>query len=1315
MKTLLAVLLSTVAAGAATPTAVLVLRTEGSAPAAAAEFNRRFGPGTFRIVLAGERNAATEIAHAQVVFLEHPAPEFLREIAKVVHAGRGRGLAVFSDVPDVLARHLGVSPDPALTRRIQSYFRPGGVENYLAVLMLLYQAAGGTARMEIPPPREAPTAGLYHPRAPRLFSSLTDYLTWYRQAMPRQGRLAIVSFYTAHLRDRELEPVHALLDALEREGLAAAGVFGWPQSAVEPLLRAPQDDPVCVNLTFTLSLTRPEDAAVLERQGAHVINLLTAGGSYREWAESDRGVAPDRAASLLDAPERNGATDPVLVATRESDPRTGIYRLKPIEERIRMAARRARRWVALREKRNWEKRLVILYYNNPPGKGNLGASYLNLPPSIVAVLQTLREAGYNTGERLPSTEELLALLEQAGRNVERWAPGELEQMAARGGMTLIPVERYRRWFDPLPELFRSGVNRRWGPPETAELMTLTAPGGRRFFAIPGLRLGNIFLGPQLLRASAREYASTQHSGTLPPHHAYAASYLFYRHELQADAILHMGRHGTLEWLPGKNAGLAGWDPSEVLLGDLPNVNYYIMDGGGEALQARRRSAAVDISHLTPMLAAGGKQERFRALSSALENWRASRETSPALAARYVATALEEARRLQLDTQLSLPAGDGDAALEALDAFLEASEEAPIPLGLPVLGEAPPENRQREALLALLRSAFSPEEIKQAGGRLPEWSASLFEGRPPEAGTVAGPLREKLFRAFDEASTWLANLRRSAGRELPVLIDVLNGRFLPSGLVGDPLSVPSALPTGRNLHATDSALFPTRQAWEVGKTMAAQLIDGYRRRHGGAWPERVSMVLWSGETGRHQGAMEAQALYLMGVEPEWNVRGQVDGVRLIPDAELGRPRVNVVFTVSGLYRDSLGDKIRLLDRAARLAANAGDNALSRQNRQVEKELATHGVPPEEARYLAGARVFGAAPGAYGNGVGSAVAAGGEKAVAGLYLNRTNFVYSEKVWGESKPRLLASQLHGNQVILHSRSSNLYGVADNDDVYQYVGGLDAASRSLGAAPQVLFNNLRAPGRERVEDARQVLATELHSRNWNPKWLKEMKDSGYAGARIMANTVDHLYGWQATSPGNVDASIWKKTYDVYVADEHGLGLPAFLSQSNPLAQQKLLARLIEVQRQGVYTFSRAESAHLLRSYVRLVGRHGVACSAAVCANPRLREYVLAQGTRAASGAVSRAEMQAFRESFRQALRGPSPPAAPRRAGRPRDSWLSRIPLVSLNIAPREFIRRPFGIEWMYWLISWAAGLLYAVARRRRKPGTTPSVISGEVEEFRP
>jgi cobaltochelatase CobN len=1269
-------------------------------------------------LIVNEDVALDAFSGAKVVFLEHPSARFLDRIKPVVLDGIAkRGLQVVTDVPEVVQRSWGIDLPAAIARRLMPYWQNGGEANMTGFFLAAFQEAGGPKDLRIPKPVEQPRTGAYHPEAQgRTFSNLSEYLAWYRPRKPRLGRLAVVTFFPTYLNKRDMAYIDALLLELEGQGLAAAGVFGWPHHTVEKVFQTPEDDPVGVMLSFTLSLSKPEDRALLEKQNVHVIGLMITRDTYEQWAVSERGVTPDRVATSLAEPERNGATDPILVATTEAGP-DGMQRTMPIGERVRMAAMRARRWIVLRDKPNHDKRLVMLYYNNPPGKGNIGASYLNIAPSIRNVLETLRKEGYRVGNRVPAPEQILDQLEKTGRNIEAWAPGELTRMLEQGGVMLLPLERYQQWFRELPAPFRRQVNARWGRPEESTLMVWTAPDRRKFFVIPGMRVENVYLGPQLLRSSFAEYTNIQHSGTLPPHHGYVASYLFYRHQLQADAVIHMGRHGTLEWLPGKNAGQAGWDSSEAILGDLPNLNYYIMDGDGEAIQARRRSAAVDLSHLTPMLARTGKEERFEPLAKALAQWRSTQETSPLIAAEYASAAMREIRAQGLDKQLNLTREKDDASVLAkVEEFLEETEEAPIPLGLPTLGVAPPENRQKEGLAAFFATGFLPEEVKRIGSRaLREWSNAVFAGSRPEVpDTFSSEVREKIHRNLDGLHDWLRRLRESPDRELAAVVRVLRGEYLTSGLVGDPLGVPDALPSGRNLHQGDPSQIPTRAAWEVGKKLAQQLLDRHRKQHG-KYPERLSMVLWQGETGRHQGAMEAQAMYLMGVAPEWNARGAVDRLRLIPEGELGRPRVNVVFTVSGLYRDGLADKIILLDRASRLAASAGDNAISRQNRDVKKALLANGVAESDADELAGARVFTTAPGAYGFGLSQFVEQSRDKdepeTMAQLYLSKMNHVYTEKTWGRSAPKLLENQLRGNEAILHSRSSNLYGAVDNDDVYQWMGGLRVASESVGARPELLIHNMRRKGQEKIEDAQRFIATELNARNWNPKWIAEMQKEGYSGGRLMMRTLENLYGWQATAPESIAPEVWQKMYDVYVADSYKLGVDAFLRKSNPAAMQTMVARFLEVDRQGVYRFSTADREKLLREYSDLVSKNGVSCSANVCGNRKLVQAV--------AEALSSADSAKFREAFAKAweqspavvdMSQTGGPASSRKVGnrgsrrkadRTSEERSLSVPVLRLvdfaRAAKRAIDENPFWFAGTFMSVI-GLGCLVAVAKRRRR-----------------
>lgn len=1207
-----AVLLAPDAASAGPIRIVMLVRTSQVMPDVIARFEREHGTGLVDVVVTTDADDPKVLRGAKVIFVEHGNADSLPPWKAEATAAARQGAKVFSDLPDNLTRFWEVPIDAARNQQAFAYWQYGGEENLAALLSWLYREGGGTAVLEVPPPVPELREGAYHPRAGRIFPTLAEYLQWYRADRPTLASAPLVGvmFFHTNYKSRDLAHIDALIEELEHQGLAAVGVFGWPLSTIDHVLQVDGRMPLRLMLSFNLSLTRPEDGPALQRYGLHVISLMTTREPYAVWKDSPIGVTPDRVSTQISNPEAVGATEPILVATSETVAGSALPKTTPIAERIGMVVARAKRWLALQERPNAEKRLAMLYYNNPPGKGNIGASYLNLPPSIVAVLEELKRSGYTVGESLPDARTLLDLLVSAGRNVELWAPGEINRLVHDGHATLIPMAQYRQWFAALPQAFREFVIGRWGEPEQSTLMTYVAPDGTRSFVLPGLQLGNVFLGPQPLRASFDEYTNVQHSSSIPPPHAYVAAYMWYRHQFHADAVVHLGRHGTLEWLPGKNAGQAGWDSSEVLLGDLPNVNYYIMDGGGEDLQARRRSAAVLISHLTPLLVAGGKQHEFDALNASLDNYNEVRNTSAVLADLHRTAILAEVSRLKLDTQLKLEGLPFDQVAERVHVFLEQVEDAPIPMGLPTLGQLPREDVQREALGRFIESGFEKAEADRLRPALASWVDAIWSGHAPEVSEeFEGPFGERVTQALIEARTWLENLRLSPARELTALTEVLAGRYVSSGPTGDPLRSPASLPSGRNLHGLDPSMLPTKAAWQVGQKLGRQFLDRYQAEHHRA-PERISMVLWHGETNRHQGAMESEALWLMGVEPEWNPRGVPDRLRLVPDDQLGRPRVDVVFTVSGLYRDALAEKILLLDRAARLAASAGPNPLSRQNQRTALALKQAGLSDEDADRMAQARVFASAPGTYGFGLEKVVEQskdiGNERGMADLYLDRMNYVFTADAWGTRVPKLLESQLQGNEAVIHSRSSNLYGLADNDDFYQYVGGLNVVSREVnGAAPDLFLNNLRAGGRERLEDMRTALSTELTSRNWNPKWLKEMQAADYSGARAMMQAVEYLYGWQATSPEIVDGSMWQNTYDVYVADKHGLDMQAFFDKNNPHAYQAVVARLLEVDRQGRYRFSDAERSTLVEAYVKSVNAHGAACSANTCGNLRLHQHV--------------------------------------------------------------------------------------------------------------
>lgn len=812
-------------------------------------------------------------------------------------------------------------------------------------------------------------------------------------------------------------------------------------------------------------------------------------------------------------------------------------------------------------------------------------------------------------------------------------------MLDSGGMTLFPVSEYKKYFKLLPERFQKIVMDEYGPPENAEMLRVRSRDGRDYFLLPGATYGNVMLSVQPLEASFELAESVLHDPLHPVPHSYVAAYLYYRYVFKADAVVHIGRHGTLEWLMGKGVLQAGWDHSEALLGDLPNLYLYLMDGEGEAIQAMRHSAAVNMSHLTPLLVAGGEQADFQPLRNALLQFSEKEETEPALAEEYRKEALAEVRRLKLDQQLDLKLDAPWPELHHhLEEWLEELQETAIPAGMHALGTLPEESVLRESLLQYLKYGFQDKELPLVRDEVAAWAEAIYDGREPAiSGRYDAKFRDRIQTQLADAKTWIENLRLSPQTEVEALITGLSGRYLPAAPVGDPLKSPAGLPTGTKQYGFDPALIPTKAAWEVGRRMAEETLKKYKEQHG-QYPEKVSIVLWYGETIGHHGVMESMALDLMGVQVGWNARGQPDSLTLIPDAEMTHPRVDVLFSISGMYRDGFAEKINFLSRAIRMAADAGDNAISRHDRDNVAALIAAGVEADDAEKIGRARFFGPKPGAHDNGIDHFVEqsknAEDPDGIAKLELARMGYAFSPEIWGRTAPKALETQLKGNQVVLFSRSSNLIGAIDNDDVYGTVGALSYASKYVngGAAPDFYLNNLRKAGSERPVDLKTWLATELNQRNWNPKWLEHMKKSGYAGARQMTDEIEFLYGFQATTAESMDGTFWQNTYDVYVADKHGMGLDEFFEQDNPHAKQGILARLLQVDREGSYQFSDTERDRMLAEYIRSVNAHGVACSANICGNQRLQQQVAAlAGNVAGLGA---AELRQFGQTLAKATR---------------------------------------------------------------------------------
>ncbi|MCS7044206.1 MAG: cobaltochelatase subunit CobN [Bryobacterales bacterium] len=1279
--------------------AVVITSHASSLRQAMQQFQQRYGEGRLELILTSEKMECASLAGAGALFVEggYWSDEMVA-CGGAVRAGAAGGLAVSGTMPSLVTAHWQVNPSPALAAA-PAYRHGGGMENLVGFLVLLHNAAGGAPQIPLPQLEQRPSEGIYHPEAPAPFPSYSDYAAWLAgrgwDSRPRVGLL----FPKQVLDHGDTAPLHALIRALENRALAPVPVFGWPLSRAERLL-CPQGKPA-IELILLLDavMPSPENGLFLEKYGLHAMTLMSTSLSEEQWRSLEAGLPPGRLPIQIGNPERYGAAEPIVIAAAS---RAEDGRMVPLSAQIELAADRSARWIQLRRKPNSQKKLALVYFNNPPGKATLGASYLNLIPSLRNVLARLRQEGYQIGDELPGEEDLKKLLLLSGRNVGQYAPGELEELRSRGHTALLPVSRYKEWLAQLPPLLQQDVRRVWGRPEDSRLMTVRI-NGEPYFVMAGLRLGNVWLAPQPLRGDLEAADARTHDRRIPPPHSYLAAYLWIRNEIQADAVIHFGRHGTLEWLPGKDVSSPYFDAGIALIGDLPHIYYYLVDGGGEFLQAKRRSNAVIVSHLTPLLVSAGTPSGLADLEAAIRNYESTRESSPAVAREHAGAAWAAAQKAALDRQLklseSLPL---EVRMERLAAYLHELNEQAVPVGMHAIGDMPQEQALREALIAFLLQSATPATKAVINSQAADWAGSLLQGTLP--GGISDPGLEQILR---ESADWLSRLRASPRAELDNLVALLSGAHVPSGVSGDPVRTPAALPSGRNLHDQDPRGFPSKAAWAAGERLARELISTYERKHG-APPKRVSFVLWYGESGRTQGLQEAQALALLGVRPVWNGRGQVADVELIPAHELGRPRVDVLFTMSGLYRDGMPEKIALLDKAIRLVREAQeDNVIQSQTLAVENDLIAGGVEPELARKAARARIFGPQPGVFGVGMAGMMEAsrdaGEPAAAAQLYLRNMNYAYGAGLDGVRVQGALHSQLRRNEAVIHGRSSTLYGLIDNDETYQFAGGLNAATKfASGRAPEFLIANARRSGAERYEEASHFLHRELTTRLWNEKWIEGMKQAGYAGAQQIAKELEHLYGFRATAPEQVDSRVWQETLDVYIKDKRNLGLARWFQETNPHAREMVAARLIEIDRQGVHRFSAEDRRALISAYLSSVRNNGVSCYVNACANRALIRYAVAAAHQL--GAASAQEIAAVEAAFRKAApQPPAPqPAAPAaRVGR-RQTTLSladRLRSVRVFDVPIEQFRvRPpqTAVEWLALLLPWPFGAFIGLLRRR-------------------
>ncbi|MWL88917.1 cobaltochelatase subunit CobN [Cupriavidus sp. SW-Y-13] len=1112
-----------------------------------------------------------------------------------------------STTPRVLLatdRYESHGVDDALAKRMQTYYANGGRANFDAMLRTVASAQFRLrADASIPPPVIFPKAAYYHPRLPNVITTTPA------EALKASGAggtpvigIAIHQAYVSGLDSAFIDDLVARIESRHARAL----VFYGPIMEADAITRMVAPDGKClvdVLINGQIMLNPQGRKAEFETLGVPVLQVMPyRKGDAADWAADPHGISLTDTPFYLVQPELAGVMDPMLAAATSK--RDGA--IVGIPEQVDAVAGKAVALARLQSTPNAGKRVAILFYNYPSGEKNLSASFLNLPRSLASTLAALQATGYRTDKLDETTlqRELGALLAPFYRT------GTLQPLLASDHAVWMPMSRYRAWFDAQPAALRDGVTQRWGQPEQSSMATTR--NGEPGFVIPRLQVGNVALMPVPPRGerSATDEKALYHSTKTPLNHFYMAAYLWARQD--RDALVHYGTHGTQEWTPGKERALAVTDAPYLVLGDVPVIYPYIVDDVGEAIQAKRRGRAVIVSHQTPPFRPAGLHTDLTHLHDQLHAYLAQDEgaVKDTLAADILARSKSMHVYEDMGWTEARARKEFIVYLDALHTHLHDLGGTLQPYGLHTFGHSQDEGLRLFTTMAMLGKDWlkrvfpeEPEELFAVDfAQLTKTAPYALVHRYVIENASLDTLRDPKQREdMQRARQLYASL--DAQPEAEALLTALSGQYVKTGTGGDPVRNPDALPTGRNLYGFDPSKVPSREAWKAGQAAAEAMIADWRKRHG-QWPKKLAFSLWSVETMRHQGMLEAQAMAVLGIRPKWDDGGRVTGVEAIPSSELGRPRVDVVLSATGLYRDHFPNLMKWLAEAVKLAAAQpeADNNVAANTRAMRAQLVKAGVPQDRLDGLSVTRIFASESGNYGTGLDDATQAtdsfGSGKAadakLANVYLARMQYAYGpdEKHWGEKLPQtdLYAENLKGVDGALLARSSNLYGMLTTDDPFQYLGGIGLAVRHLtGKAPELLISNLRDANHAKTETAASFLATELRARYFHPGWIEGMKAEGYSGALNVLDTVNNFWGWTATSPEIVRDDQWTEFAEVYVNDKHKLGLNEWFEQHAPQAQAQVIERMMEAARKGYWRADAAMLKTLAQRYDALAKDHDI------------------------------------------------------------------------------------------------------------------------------
>lgn len=933
-----------------------------------------------------------------------------------------------------------------------------------------------------------------------------------------------------------------------------------------------------------------------------------------EWLDINKPMGGGTLNARIVVPEIDGGMTPLCISTQNVGPK-GFLLYTPEPERVNAFMEQFERFMNLRTIPNKGKKVAIGYFKSP-GKDALLASGMEVVPSLYNFLLRLRSEGYNVSGLPSDVETFKKQLMQQGSVMGSYAPAAQEKFMNEAHPVWISRKDYESWAKSvlLPEKYAE-VEKRYGKAPGS----LLARGDS--MAVAAIQYGNILLFPQPRPALGDDDFKLVHGVEVVPPHSYIAPYLYMQKRFDADALIHFGTHGNLEFTPGKNAGLSQADWAEVLVGNRPHFYFYTTGNVGEAIIAKRRSHAVIVTHLTPPYVESGMRQKYAALIEDLhEAITNPTRNSNSLKRKIIGYGFH--RDLGLD---SLPTGKYTVEeLKKTDSFVEELANEKITGAYYVMGVPYSPTDMLASVTAVCADKLAYATAKRDAERgkikkedLRDYAFIAHNYLPGAKKEIMAQLNGKNVSADgDELNAVECRrlLTESAGAEINSMVNALNGIPVSPAPGGDPVLNPNVLPMGRNMYSINAEATPGPKAWDDGVALAEQTLKNYVAKHG-EYPRKVSYTFWAGEFISSQGATVAQAMRMLGVEPVRDDQGRVMDLKLTPSETLGRPRINILVQVSGQLRDIAGSRLKMLTDAVALAAEAKDdkypNYVAEGTLAQEKELVEKGESPKRARELSTMRVFGPVNSGYSTGMLRYTESSGEwddrqELVEG-YLNNMCAMYGdEENWGNMNKNLFRAAINGTDVIVQPRQSNTWGPISLDHVYEFTGALSMASTAIsGKEPDAVMADYRNSYLPRLQDTRQAVAVESRATILNPEFIRQRMKGDAATAQMFGEIFRNIFGWNATRSSVLPDDIYDELYEIYVKDRENLGVEEYFERTNPAALQEMTATMLESARKEFWKPDKEKLRQTASLNARITGKHGAPCTEFVCANKKLQDFI--------------------------------------------------------------------------------------------------------------